>query len=226
LNNADITITGSYEGLESALITINSGNIEIHSSDDGVNVAGGQDGSGAQQGPGRGGRPDAFSFSSDYQLIINGGTIVVYAQGDGLDSNGIATMTGGVAIVHGPTESNNGALDAGSFDVTGGLLIAVGSTGMAEGVTSSNGQASIQAYLNSTASTGTVIHIESDTGEPVLTFVPDKAFSSIVFTSPDLVGGTSYNVYFGGTATGNDVGGLFEADAYTGGELAGSLTAT
>lgn len=54
--------------------------------------------------------------NSDYQLHINGGTIVMYAQGDGLDSNGIAVMTGGTAIVHGPTGNGNGAIDAGSLE--------------------------------------------------------------------------------------------------------------
>jgi len=131
VNNATILITASYEGLESALVTINSGDIEIHADDDGINVAGGQDGSGLAQGPGRGGGGDAFAVNSDYQLVITGGTIVIYSGGDGLDSNGTAEMSDGATVVHGPTANNNGAIDAGSFDVTGGLLIAVGSAGMA-----------------------------------------------------------------------------------------------
>jgi len=39
------------------------------------------------------------------------------------------------------------------------------------------------------------------------------------------VSGTTYNIYFGGTASGDDVGGLYEADAYSGGDLVGSITA-
>ena len=46
VNGGDIRVTESYEGLESAVITLNAGNIHIVSSDDGINVAGGNDGSG------------------------------------------------------------------------------------------------------------------------------------------------------------------------------------
>jgi hypothetical protein len=55
INGDEIYISQSYEGLESAIITINHGDIYIVSSDDGINVAGGGDGSGMFPGPGRGG---------------------------------------------------------------------------------------------------------------------------------------------------------------------------
>ena len=54
INDGVLEITKSYEGIESAVITINGGDINILASDDGVNVAGGNDGSGGW-GPGAGG---------------------------------------------------------------------------------------------------------------------------------------------------------------------------
>jgi hypothetical protein len=44
INGGTIDITTCFEGLESQVITINNGHIEINSSDDGINVAGGDDG--------------------------------------------------------------------------------------------------------------------------------------------------------------------------------------
>ncbi len=120
INGGNIQITESYEGLESAVITINAGMIHVISSDDGINVAGGVDGSGMNPGmgtrPNRGGRPgaagqDAFAYSGLYYLYINGGYVVVEAGGDGLDINGANVMTDGMVLVHGPTEQMNGALD-------------------------------------------------------------------------------------------------------------------
>lgn len=55
----------------------------------------------------------ASSSSSDYQIIINGGTITVDADGDGLDSNGNIFIKGGTTTVNGPTNAGNGALDYG-----------------------------------------------------------------------------------------------------------------
>lgn len=54
INGGEIRITESYEGLESAVITINAGEIFISSEDDGINVVGGVDGSGLDTMPGRG----------------------------------------------------------------------------------------------------------------------------------------------------------------------------
>ena len=56
INGGNIAIPTSYEGLESAVITINAGDINLTSSDDGINVAGGIDGSGQMAGLRRGGR--------------------------------------------------------------------------------------------------------------------------------------------------------------------------
>ena len=60
---------------------------------------------------------------SSLHLYVNGGTLEVWASGDGLDSNGNATITGGDIVVYGPTTDGNGALDVnGTFEVTGGTL--------------------------------------------------------------------------------------------------------
>lgn len=55
VNDGAIQVTTSYEGLESAVIVLNGGDIDVIASDDGLNVAGGNDGSGMGMGPGRGG---------------------------------------------------------------------------------------------------------------------------------------------------------------------------
>jgi len=232
VSGGTIDITKSYEGLESANITINDGIIDIVSSDDGLNCAGGNDGSGTTQGGdtfgggrGPGGGGGGMDAVGDYYLEINGGTITVNAEGDGLDSNGYITVTGGTIVVHGPSRGGNGALDCnGTFEMTGGELVAASTTSdMFESI--SSGQAAINITMNGSVSAGSVIHIETEDGESVLTFVPEKAVGALVYTSPDLVAGETYNVYFGGSASGDNTGGLYAADAYTAGELAGTIEA-
>ena len=58
-------------------------------------------------------------------LTINGGYIVINSSnGDGLDSNGNVTMTGGTVIVHGPQSQPEVCFDVnGDFKVSGGFLI-------------------------------------------------------------------------------------------------------
>ena len=227
INGGNIQITESYEGLESAVITINAGMIHVISSDDGINVAGGVDGSGMNPGmgtrPNRGGRPgaagqDAFAYSGSYYLYINGGYVVVEAGGDGLDINGAIVMTDGMVLVHGPTEQMNGALDYdGGYKITGGLLVAVGSAGMAQAPDQSSSQYSLLMNLNSTLQAGTLVHIQDSNGEDILTFVPRKNIQSLSFSSPLLEEGETYTIFYGGSSTGTVVDGLYQGGSYSGG---------
>jgi hypothetical protein len=222
VNNGHIRITESYEGIESrSVISINDGNIYIVSSDDGLNVAGGRDASGMNEWPERPGRPGQgqvpgdFPDSGNYYLYINGGYIVIDANGDGIDSNGSVVMTDGDVIVNGPTENMNGALDHVSFRITGGFLIAAGSSGMAEAPDTSSTQYSILLNFGSPQQAGTLFHIQTSEGNEVLSFAPTKRYQSIVFSSPELIKGSTYDVYYRGSSTGMIVDGLYADGNYT-----------
>lgn len=220
-----ITIAGSYEGLESAAIKINGGQITITSSDDGINVAGGADGSGMNGGMGgpggRNGGPgmDMFSGTGDYTLTIAGGTITMNAGGDGLDSNGSITMIGGAVVISGPTNDGNGAIDyMGSFSISGGTLVAAGSSGMAQSPDGNSTQPALLAYFGSTLSAGTPVSLVNTVGENVVTVIPEKDFSSIVISDPDMAIGEAYALMIGGTANAVDELGLSTSAANGGTE--------
>ena len=241
INGGEINIVNSYEGLESALITINGGNIHIVSSDDGINVAGGTDNSGMAPGFPQGGIPggkqpgggrqgggpgmDMFGGAGDYFLYINGGTIVMDAGGDGLDSNGSIEMTGGTVLVNGPTESMNGAIDyMGTFNISGGILVAAGSAGMSEAPSTSSNQNSILLNFSSFVQAGTLFHLEDAEGTHILTFSPGKPYQSIVVSSPDIQTGVTYQIFMGGSSTGGEVDGLYSGGVYSGGTNVTSLS--
>jgi Carbohydrate-binding domain-containing protein Cthe_2159 len=204
INGGNINILKAYEGIESTHITINDGNIHLVSSDDGLNASNGQ-----------GGGMDDESF-----LSVNGGLIVLNTEGDGFDSNGSSLITGGTVIVNGPTTNRNGPLDVnGSLEITGGTLIAVGSAGMPELPADSSTQNSIAMVLDSTQAGGTMLHIESENGEEILSFVPVKTYQYIAVSSPDLQSNETYNIYIGGSSTGNAVDGLYQNSDYSAGTL-------
>jgi hypothetical protein len=214
INDGEISITKCYEGLESAVITINDGNIHIVASDDGINVVSESGGDFMGGRPGQG----EFVFSGDNYLYVNGGYIVSDAGGDGLDINGSVQMFGGVVIIHGPTSNNNGALDyLGAFDISGGFLVAVGSAGMAQAPSASSTQYAVIVNFQSMLSAGTMVHIETEDGEEVLTFVPTKQYQSVVLCSPQLENGSTYLVYTGGSSTGTNTDGLYSGGTYTSG---------
>lgn len=193
-------IKKSYEGCESAVININCGDINIVSSDDGINVAGGKDSSSEMGRPGQ----NNFSQTNNYSLNINGGNIEVDAKGDGLDSNGNIYINGGDIKVFGPTDDGNGALDYdGTCEITGGNLVAIGSSGMMQAPSSSSSQYSLVFVLSSNYSENSVITIKDSSGDEVLNITAKKLYKSVVFSSSKIKKDETYTIYIDGTESGS-----------------------
>jgi hypothetical protein len=76
----------------------------------------------------------------------------------------------------------------------------------------------------SSLSTGTMVHIQTEDGEGVLTFVPTKAYQSVVLCSPQLQKGSTYVVYSGGSSTGTVTDGLYSGGTYVAGTEITSFT--
>jgi hypothetical protein len=229
INGGTIDIDRSYEGLEATQIVITGGDIDLVAEDDGLNVAGGNDGSIAN-GPGDRGGPGGGmggeTAIDGYYVEISGGTLVIDAGGDGFDSNGSATITGGTIVVSGPTSNGNGAIDVnGEFLVSDAVLLAAGSAGMAEAPSMSSAQAYLNLQFGAGQAAGTVVSIRSSDGTPIVTFVAAKPFQSLVFSSPDLGSGASYDVLTGGSVSGDGLGGLYLGVDSTDGSSIGSVTA-
>lgn len=212
INGGDINIIESYEGLEAADITINDGNINLVASDDGLNAAGGND---TSQSAGVFGG-DKFSASNG-TITINGGYIVIDVAGDGVDSNGSITMTNGTVIVNGPENSGNGALDYDTtFDISGGVFVAAGNNGMVQAPSTSSSQASINVSLPSSSS-NSMVSILDASGNTILSFTPSKTYQSVVISTPELVIGSNYSVYYGGSNSGSESDGLYTDGSASGG---------
>ena len=212
-----ITVTDAYEGIEAEVITVNGGEIDITSDDDGLNVASSEataEPATTQQGgrpAGRGGGGPGAEVVGEHYIFINGGSISITItgalaeQGDGIDANGHVVMNGGVVLVSGPTDTRNSALDysGGTFVLTGGTLIGTNVDGRnSEGVGTGSTQPSLYVTTGATVAATTVVEIVGPAGETLVTFEPANDYSVVVFSSPDLVEGETYEVLFDGEPAG------------------------
>lgn len=223
ITGGTIDIARSYEGLEGTQIVISGGTIDLVAQDDGLNVAG-DTGTAAASTGGRGGGMNESAVEGWF-VEMSGGTLLIDAGGDGFDSNGSASVTGGTIVINGPEQNGNGALDVnGEFAITNATLVAAGSGGMVE-TPSASGQAVLDIRFNTTQAAGTVVQVRAGDGTIVATFQSTKAFASVVVSSPALVSGGTYEVYTGGAVSGEGIGGLYPAAGATG-ELLGSLAAS
>ena len=175
IDNGTITINKCYEGIESAVITINDGDISVTSSDDGLNASDG----------------------STPSLNINGGKVYVNASGDGLDSNGTMSISGGEVIVEGPTTSGNTALDfESSMTITGGTVYAFGSSGMLETPSSaSNGCCIVTTF--STVNGNDSFTLKDSSGKIIMSYTPSKSYSAVILYSQDIKSNTEYTINAG-----------------------------
>lgn len=110
-----INIKNCHGGLEAATLNVYSGNITIHASDDCLNAA----------------NSDLSGYA--FSLNIYGGTLVMdTTSGDGVDSNGSLTISGGTLVVWSANTADNQPLDAdGTITISGGTVLAAGgSNGM------------------------------------------------------------------------------------------------
>ena len=159
-----------------------------------------QGGQPPQNGQGPGGMPPGGQEESDpsLQIILEGGTLTVDAEGDGIDSNGTVTISGGSLVVNGSVQGGNGPLDAaGDITITGGTVWALGTSDMLQGFAQGSTQASITANIAGTA--GQTLIILDANGKEVARQTASKDFQAIIMSSGDLVDGQTYTIQVEGT---------------------------
>ena len=214
VTGGEIRIDRSYEGIEGSGVDISGGTLRIVSDDDGINAAGGADQSGV--GPWM----DAFTPSPDCRILISGGVVTVNASGDGIDSNGSITVSGGELYVSGPENSGNSAIDCGGAAVvTGGIVAAAGAGGMAQNFGGDSTQGSI--LLNLSGFTTGPVALKDASGNTLVSFSPEKSYNCVVLSCPEIADGETYTVEAGGQNYTVTMDGLFYGSGGFGGGMMG-----
>ncbi|MBO6015259.1 MAG: carbohydrate-binding domain-containing protein, partial [Lachnospiraceae bacterium] len=173
IRDGDVEIDASEEGMESRYILINDGEVRILAGDDGINIS---DGSGSKA-----------AVPGDGSLIINGGTVTVDSQGDGIDSNGNVQINGGYTIVSGTMTGGNAALDYdGDCEINGGVLLLTSFGDMETGVGAASKQRMASITLSEALAAGTSIEISDKDGEVLYTFRNAKQCRYIAVCSPEV----------------------------------------
>jgi len=215
INSGNITISQSYEAIESALININGGEINITATNDGLNASKGLQIGGTEANDGS-------------QITINGGKIIIsVTNGDCLDSNGNVDINGGTIIVHGPqNQPELGADINGTFKINGGFVAVAEISNQMREVPSTNSAQNCLVFTSSTVfNAGTLFHIEDSNGNNILTFKPLRRYSGITFSSNALSTGQTYKIYYGGSTSGiENSGGIYSEGSYSVGTFLTSFT--
>lgn len=137
--------------------------------------------------------------SEDCLLQINGGTLVIDAGGDGVDSNGNLEINGGTVLVNGPGDGANSALDYEfSATVSGGTVLMVGAAGMGESFTGGT-QPFMSVMTNGQA--GQTVSVVDAQGNVLVSLDAVKSFGQVLASTPEMTEGATYSVVVGDTTT-------------------------
>ena len=184
-----IAISDCSEGLEGAAVNVLSGEVNIVSTDDCINAA----------------NPDLSGF--DYQLNISGGSVTAYTRtGDGFDSNGDITISGGTVAVWSANTADNSPLDSdGAVTISGGTVLAAGGgNGMGMNL---NAQQSCVVFGGESRTGGGTSLVTKGSGFIISnsdTLYSGSALcgaSFLLFSSPELTDGDSCTLTCGSSET-------------------------
>lgn len=170
-NSGILNINAKNEGLDSELhLTINGGNINIRSGNDGINT-----------------NEDGLSVTT-----VNGGTLSIQVtgetgEGDGIDSNGWLVINGGKVMAFACSDSQDAGIDSDmGIYINGGTVIASGH--MLDRI---EGGQTYAVFSFSHKQNGNEMFCLKDKRDKVITEITLKnAYSVLVYSSSDLEEGT------------------------------------
>ncbi len=193
-----LNINAENEGLDSELhLTINGGNINIISGNDGINT-----------------NEDNVSVTT-----INGGTLSIICdgstgEGDGIDSNGWLVINGGTVTAQACSVSGDAGIDSDmGIYINGGNVIATGN--MLDRISGGDGTFAVFSF-NSRQNGGVSYSIKSSEGETVSEYTPSNAFTYLIIAGEKLIPG-EYTLWQGSkqlaVSAENGMAGGFSPDA-------------
>lgn len=146
---------------------------------------------------------DGINTNEDFVSVttINGGNLRVNAgqgaEGDGIDSNGYLVINGGRVWTMANQSTPDGGIDADSPILLNGGTVYAFGT-RNDAADSSSGQPYMELSFASTLPAGSVVTVKDEKGTELWTAATEKRCQSITLTTPELKLDTSYQVYVDG----------------------------
>lgn len=140
---------------------------------------------------------DNEGLDSELHLTVNGGTVNIQAQSDGInvkeDGVSVITINGGTLQINAGLGTEGDGIDSnGYLVINGGYVVALGTRN--DAVSPQSEQQYGEFFFASTLPAGTIIQLSDAQGVDLLQFTLEKAAQSLTFSSPDLAADTTYTL--------------------------------
>lgn len=146
---------------------------------------------------------DGINTNEDFVSVttVNGGSLTVNAglgaEGDGIDSNGFLVINGGTVWTMSNDRSPDGGIDADSPILLNGGTVSAFGT-RNDAASSDSSQPYMELAFASTLPVGSVLEVKDADGNVIWTAATQKTCQSVTLTTPELKLDTPYQVYVDG----------------------------
>lgn len=230
VSGGEIVVEQSYEGLEARVIDLSGGEITITAQDDGLNATDKRTNTDADLNIDksretdtessvteknlRGGHGGMSKSNPEASINISGGVICINAEGDGVDSNGTLSVSGGELYVMGSASGQDSALD---YDMTavisGGIVVAAGQSGMVQNFGADSTQGAILVNTQEQNAAGSDIILLDSDGKELVAWTMQKSYNSVIISCPEIQTGETYAIITGEISTSVTMDGLIYGES-------------
>lgn len=168
INNGNINIKSEENGIESENIDIRGGNTRVVSKDDGIITSSKKD-----------------TETDSLYIRINGGKINIYSKKNGLNSKGDISISGGETFVESSNNDDKSAINyGGSAKITGGTFIATGNGSTTKTFGDSSTQGSI--LMSFSKKTKENLKVLDENGKTLAEYKPKSEYKSVIVSTKDI----------------------------------------
>ncbi len=168
INNGNINIKSEENGIESENIDIRGGNTRVVSKDDGIIASSEKD-----------------TETDSLYIRINGGKVNIYSKKNGLNSKGDISISGGETFVESSNNADKSAMEyGGSAKITGGTFVGTGNDSMVKSFGDSSTQGSV--LMKFAKKTKENLKVLDENGKILAEYKPKSEYKTVIVSTKDI----------------------------------------
>lgn len=191
VNGGSVTLSKCFEGFECNNLTMNGGYVDVTSKDDGIVVAGGNDGSASAKRNGM----NQIERTGNGTVTLKNTCINIKSQADAIDVVGDLTIAGGAVRMCGGNKEPDQSIDcSGNYSIQGGAVVVAGKEQqMAQ--PKEPGTPVVMITYKEVQPKDSVVCVKDSDGKVVFAFCMGTEYDKVLLSQSVLEKGKIYKLY-------------------------------
>lgn len=190
VNGGSVTLEKCFEGFESTNLSMNGGYVDVTATNDGINIANGNDSSASEKRKGR----NEFERKGTGKLSLANTCINIRSMADAMDVAGDVEIAGGAVRMCGGSDAKAQGVDcSGNYSLQGGAIVLAGNNEMA--IPKTLGQPAVSIQFKEKQPANSAVCIKNSKKEVVFAFCMGTEYDKVLVSQSIFKKGDTYSVY-------------------------------